>query len=117
MVFTAAAPLSVSGIRPTARLSAGGLWRCSGALPAAYTTCNFWLPDGVVSHACNTTSVLEVNGSAGRSVAGTLVDYDDGRQALVFMNDVSGGAAGQGTSYSTAVCITMSVSCQRCCCT
>jgi hypothetical protein len=95
MMFTAAAPLGVSGIRPTARLPAGGLWRCSGALPAAYTTCNFWLPDGVVSHDCTTTSVLEVDAPSGRSVAGTLVNYDDGRQALVFMNDVSGAAAGQ----------------------
>jgi hypothetical protein len=37
--FTDAAPLGISGIKPSAKLSMEGLYRCPGLLPAAMDVC------------------------------------------------------------------------------
>jgi hypothetical protein len=83
VVFTAAAPLGLSGVRPTARPSAVGSYRCYATGPPQNRPCTTWsLPGGSTWAApCNVTTVAELSAPAG-AVLAAAVTYADGRETL-----------------------------------
>jgi len=87
----------VSGIKQGARLSSSGLYRCAGVIPASSTTCgiaaNDFTATGIFQN-CTSTPFLTFEAAPGinpalaqPTMAGALVSYADGREAMVYTFD------------------------------
>ena len=89
--FSPGAQMGASGLKPTAALSAAGLYRCPGAQSAPQTTCPLFgntRPRGLFP-ACTPTPVFE--DAAG--VVGAAVKYADGRESLAFTTECAAWAS------------------------
>ncbi|GBF97931.1 hypothetical protein Rsub_10604 [Raphidocelis subcapitata] len=86
--FTAAAPLGISGIKSSAVLGSGGLYRCPAIKASPLPTCSIWAADFAdtgLQPNCTSTPVLDFDG--GVYTGGVLVNYADGRESLAFTFD------------------------------
>lgn len=83
VVFTPAAPLGLSGVRPTARPTAEFSYRCYATGPPQNRPCTSWSRPGGSTWAdpCNVTTVAELSAPAG-AVLAAAVTYGDGRETL-----------------------------------